>query len=108
MSRFKKADDVLILQPFDMSVFQQGTPDQPQLLLSCIGKEESEVKRLMKEYEEDIKAQRAMKETALREKRAATMKQNAQELNAKRAAKAAMESWICTQCNEEKPRLNTV
>ena len=26
MSRFKKADDVLILQPFSIEVFQQGAP----------------------------------------------------------------------------------
>ena len=29
VSRFLKADDVLILQPFSIEVFQQGVPDQP-------------------------------------------------------------------------------
>lgn len=33
MSRFKRADDVLIIQPFDLAVFQQGIADQPRLLL---------------------------------------------------------------------------
>jgi hypothetical protein len=33
LSRFKKADDVVIMQPFDISVFKQGAADQPVLLL---------------------------------------------------------------------------
>ena len=32
MSRFKKADDVLILQPFELATYQQGIPMQPQIL----------------------------------------------------------------------------
>ena len=33
MSRFKRADDILILQPFDLAVFQQGVSEEANLLL---------------------------------------------------------------------------
>ena len=33
------ADDVLILQPFELEVFQQGIPQQAELLLNYIGLE---------------------------------------------------------------------
>ena len=32
LSRFKRADDVLILQAFDLETFQQGAPELPTLL----------------------------------------------------------------------------
>ena len=32
LSRFKRADDVLILQAFDLNTFQQGAPELPTLL----------------------------------------------------------------------------
>ena len=32
MSRFRSANDAIILQPFDLAVFQQGVADQPTLL----------------------------------------------------------------------------
>ena len=32
LSRFKRADDVLILQAFDLDTFQQGAPELPTLL----------------------------------------------------------------------------
>ena len=82
MSRFKKADDVLILQPFAIKLFQQGVPDQPRLLLKCIGQSHSEVTRIMKEYEDDISEKRAMKEMERKEKKGATMRENEAELNA--------------------------
>ena len=32
LSRFKKAEDVLILQPFELELFQQGAPEQATIL----------------------------------------------------------------------------
>lgn len=32
LSRFKKAEDVLILQPFELELFQQGVPEQATIL----------------------------------------------------------------------------
>ena len=32
LSRFKKAEDVLILQPFELELFQQGVPEQAAIL----------------------------------------------------------------------------
>ena len=92
MSRFKKADDVLILQLFSIEVFQQGGPDQPHLLLKCIGQSRSVVTRIMKEHEEDISTKRAMKDRERQEKKKATMRENAVEPNAKRAARAESET----------------
>jgi hypothetical protein len=36
MSRFKTANDLIILQPFDLQTFQQGVPGQPTLLLKYL------------------------------------------------------------------------
>ena len=36
MSRFKTANDLIILQPFDLQAFQQGVPGQPTLLLKYL------------------------------------------------------------------------
>ena len=33
MSRFKGTEDVLLIQPFDLAIYQQGIADQPRLLL---------------------------------------------------------------------------
>ena len=95
---------MLILQPFSIEVFQQGVPDQPRLLLKCIGQSRSVVTRVMKEYEEDISAKRAMKDRERQEKKKATMRENAVELNAKRVARAESDTWICKICKEEKSR----
>ena len=104
MSRFKKADDVLILQPFSIEAFQQGVPDQPCLLLECIGQSRSEIARIMKEYEDGISAKCAMKERERQEKKEATMRENVAEPNAKRAARAGSETWACKICDKEKNR----
>ena len=105
MSRFMKADDVLILQSFDINGFPQGVPDQPKLLLACIGKSCNEVTKIMKEYENNINTKRAMTEMERQEKKRATMRETGAELNAKRAARATSETWTCKKCNEEKGRI---
>jgi hypothetical protein len=39
MSRFKTANDLIILQPFGLQTFQQGVPGQPTLLLKYLSLE---------------------------------------------------------------------
>ena len=45
-----------------------------------------------------------MKDRERQEKKKATMRENAAEPNAKRAARAESETWICKICDEEKGR----
>ena len=58
----------------------------------------------MKEYEEDISAKRALKDRERQEKKKTTIWENAAEPNAKRAARAESETWICKIRDEEKGR----
>ena len=58
----------------------------------------------MKEYEDGISVKRAMKERERQEKKEATMRENAAEPNAKRAARAESETWTCKICDKEKNR----
>ena len=55
LSRFKAAHQVLILQPFDLAVFQQGVADQPALLLEHLrGNDISGgIRDLLRKREED-------------------------------------------------------
>ena len=55
MSRFKKAEDVLILQAFDLSVFQQGIADQPKLLLERLRNLDKPISELLADYEQKLK-----------------------------------------------------
>jgi len=131
MSRFKKADDVLILQPFDISAFQEGVPDQPALLLEYLScKNEDEKARLITEYEERVLEESAMKKQKMHDERSAEMKQKRasgtldgstpdakkrkkggesagrQAANTKRAEDAAVNprTRTCNECNEDKTR----
>ena len=45
-----------------------------------------------------------MKERERQEKKEATMRENAAEPNAKRAARAESETWTCKICDKEKNR----
>lgn len=128
MSRFRKADDVLILQPFNLDVFQQGVPDQPRLLMACIAKDRNEVTRLMKEYEEKQAAERAVKLREVHVERVERMHQQSVGgnldggtaeakkrkidgrekggtiSNRKRATDAMMQSCTCKECKQVKNR----
>ena len=66
LSRFKQADHVLIIQPFDLAVFQQGVPDQPALLLEHLrGKDISAgIRDLQRKREEARLAQEQARRTA--------------------------------------------
>ena len=50
MSRFKRADDVLILQPFELAVFQQGVSEEANLLLEHL--RGNDITRAVQEKEE--------------------------------------------------------
>ena len=52
MSRFRRADDVLILQPFDLAVFQQGIADQPRLLLERLRDPEKDMSAVFESWEQ--------------------------------------------------------
>ena len=71
------ADDVLILQPFELEVFQQGIPQQAELLLNYIGLENKE------DIHADIEGLRARQEDA---KRVKTTQQRSAAMSANQAA----------------------
>jgi hypothetical protein len=58
ISRFRRADDLLILQPFDIEVLQQGEPAQAAFLLEHLERQRADA------YGEQVRAQRASKRTA--------------------------------------------
>ena len=63
LSRFKKADDVVIMQPFDISVFKQGAADQPVLLLRHLnGEDISAAVEARSTCQEQQKKRRKMKD----------------------------------------------
>ena len=110
MSRFKRADDVLILQPFDLEVFQQGVPDQPALLLkyiSSIDKKEFDVEfndfmmraEQRKAAEKQAALDRTSKNLSAGQKRhIELMEDNERRRKYKKATK------LCTYCNVTKDR----
>ena len=78
-ARFRMADDVLILQPFELEVFQQGIPEQAELLLKNIGLEN-------KDIHADIEALRARQEDEREAKRVKTTQQRSAAMSANQAA----------------------
>ena len=79
-ARFRMADDVLILQPFELEVFQQGIPQQAELLLNYIGLENKE------DIHADIEALRARQEDERAAKRVKTTQQRSAAMSANQAA----------------------
>ena len=68
ISRFRRADDLLILQPFDIEVLQQGEPAQAAFLLEHLElmatQKQDEARQRADAYGEQVRAQRASKRTA--------------------------------------------
>ena len=68
ISRFRRADDLLILQPFDIEVLQQGEPAQATFLLEHLElmatQKQDEARQRADAYGEHVRAQRASKRTA--------------------------------------------
>ena len=68
ISRFRRADDLLILQPFDIEVLQQGEPAQATFLLEHLEfmatQKQDEARQRADAYGEQVRAQRTSKRTA--------------------------------------------
>ena len=68
ISRFRRADHLLILQPFDIEVLQQGEPAQAAFLLEHLElmatQNQDEARQRAEAYGEQVRAQRASKRTA--------------------------------------------
>ena len=68
ISRFRRADHLLILQPFDIEVLQQGEPAQAAFLLEHLelmaAQNQDEARQRAEAYGEQVRAQRASKRTA--------------------------------------------
>ena len=68
ISRFRRADHLLILQPFDIEVLQQGEPAQAAFLLEHLelmaAQNQDEARQRADAYGEQVRAQRASKRTA--------------------------------------------
>ena len=96
MSRFKRAEDVLILQPFDLEVFQQGIADQPRLLLERLRNLKKDMSAILEEHRaseqkkaEEKKRKRAETARAARVQAADTTNDNmTEESNKRRAGEA--------------------
>ena len=77
-TRFKRADDVIILQPFDIKIFQKGAPDQPQLLMRHLAGEDISdgLAALHKKIKEQTAAQQQQKKQRANQNRSGTQKRN--------------------------------
>ena len=108
LSRFRTADDVLILQPFDLAVFQQGVPDQPALLLQYLrtGNIDDGVRELKRKQAEAQQAKEATKQAA----RAESCKRNCAQENLeegqrrKKSRKAVLQHKCSGPCGLMKGR----
>ena len=109
-TRFKRADDVIILQPFDIKIFQKGAPDQPQLLMRHLAGEDISdgLAALDKKIKEQTAAQKQQKKQRANENRSATQKRNWEGMTAeerqRRARQNSTETVVCRTCGKHKPR----
>ena len=110
-TRFKRADDVIILQPFDIKIFQKGAPDQPQLLMRHLAGEDISdgLAALHKKIKEQTAAQQQQKKRRANENRSATQKRNWEGMTAEerqhRAPKPkqrSTETVVCRTCGKHK------
>ena len=71
MSRFKAANDLIILQPFDLQTFQQGVPGQPALLLKYLSLEnKGDIHDDVGTLQENLSSEQAAKRQCSKENRA--------------------------------------
>ena len=74
MSRFKTANDVTILQSFDLPTFQQGVPGQPALLLKYLSLEnKGGIHDAVGNIQESLSREQAGKRQRSKENRAASV-----------------------------------
>ena len=106
LSRFRRADDVLILQPFELEVFQQGVADQPALLLEKLrGQDISEGLRVLKQKRErDRAAKEAERKAAQadRAKRNLPAQENLTARQKQKKARKPVKEHSCTRCGVAK------
>ena len=88
MSRFKRADDVLIIQPFDLAIFQQGIADQPRLLLDRLRDMKKDMSAQFEELKVKDQAQAQEKKRKRDEDRKAARAQAAKKTNENMTAEA--------------------
>ena len=70
MSRFKTANDLIILQPFDLQTFQQGVPGQPTLLLKYLSLEnKGDIHDDVGNIQENLSSEQAAKRQRSKENR---------------------------------------
>ena len=74
MSRFKTANDLIILQPFDLQTFQQGVPGQPTLLLKYLSLEnKGDIHDDVGNLQENLSSEQAAKRQRSKENRAGSV-----------------------------------
>ena len=126
ISRFRRADRLLILQPFDIEVLQQGEPAQAAFLLEHLelmaAQNQDEARQRSEAYGAQVRAQRASKRTAdrrlsenlseetrdaqrqrLEENKEAGMSAEARERQ-QSANEARRETARCDKCGKDKTR----
>ena len=74
MSRFKTANDLIILQPFDLQTFQQGVPGQPTLLLKYLSLDnKGDIHDDLGDIQANLPSEQAAKRHHSKENRAASV-----------------------------------
>ena len=107
MSRFRRADDLLILQPFDLDVLQQGAPAAPTFLLdhlqNTVDGRHDEAAEKAEAYRERVRDERRKKRTADR-RRAENLSEEDRE--AKRQALAKGDEGLSPESREKRQASN--
>ena len=116
MSRFKRADDVLILQPFDLSVFQQGVAEEANLLLEHL--RGNDINIAVQEKEKRDKVNEENRKRKLKEARAQRLAETQEAMTPEAKKRKSGEGktrgpyktvartlcTLCTLCGAEKGR----
>ena len=105
LSRFKRADDVLILQPFSLDIFQQGAPEQPEILLLYLNpaKQEEACQRI-KELHARLEDKVLQQKQKANEARTANLplEHELSKEQAQRKHNRKRQTWECFTCGQEK------
>jgi hypothetical protein len=103
-TRFKRADDVIILQPFDIKIFQKGAPDQPQLLMRHLAGEDISdgLAALHKKIKEQTAAQQQQKKQRANQNRSETQKRNWEGMTAEERQRRAPKPQKQQRANENR------
>jgi hypothetical protein len=107
-TRFKRADDVIILQPFDIKIFQKGAPDQPQLLMRHLAGEDISdgLAALHKKIKEQTAAQQQQKKQRANQNRSETQKRNWEGMTAEEKQRRAPKQQRAAPKPQKQQRAN--